>query len=98
MINPRGKYAMVIYVSILILFPCLIVVLLSLSAVWLSSTLVTVDIWKLLVTSAPHLRKGQVYPITKSSDLADFQLCYNLDIGKHAISFLEFFYDIVVLL
>jgi hypothetical protein len=43
--NPSGKYAIVMYVSILILFPCLIVVLLSRSAVWLSSTFVTVEIW-----------------------------------------------------
>jgi hypothetical protein len=35
---------MVMYVSILMLLPCRIVVLLSLNAVWLSSTLVTVEI------------------------------------------------------
>jgi hypothetical protein len=36
--NPRGRYAMVIYVRILMLFPCLIVVRLS-------STLVTAEIY-----------------------------------------------------
>lgn len=42
--NPSGRYAMVMYVRVRMLFPCWIVVWLSASAVWVSTTFVMVDI------------------------------------------------------
>jgi hypothetical protein len=78
--NPRGRYAMVMYVSIRMLLPCRIVVLLSRRAVWLSSTFVTVEIYAKCYHRVDKLGVRKAYPITKSSDLTDFQLCCGLNI------------------
>lgn len=86
------------YVSILMLFPCRIVVLLSLSAVWLSSTLVTVEIWCTVSRTQHLLDQGRTYTIPQSSDLPNLQLRPDLNVGEHPISFLELFDEVVVVL